>query len=29
MPRESRLEVQERYDTFFDDSPAWRRARVS
>jgi len=29
LPRESLLDVQERYDTFFDDSPAWRRARVS
>ena len=24
---ESLLEVQARYDTFFDDSPAWQRAR--
>lgn len=29
LPRESLLEVQERYDTFFDDSPAWRGARVT
>jgi mannose-6-phosphate isomerase-like protein (cupin superfamily) len=29
LPRESLLEVQERYDTFFDDSPAWRHARLS
>jgi quercetin dioxygenase-like cupin family protein len=29
LPRESLLDVQQRYDTFFDDSPAWRRARVS
>ena len=27
QPPESLLEVQARYDTFFDDSPAWRRAR--
>ena len=26
---ESLLEVQARYDTFFDDSPAWQRARNS
>jgi acyl-coenzyme A synthetase/AMP-(fatty) acid ligase len=27
MPPERLLEVQERYDTFFLDSPAWRDAR--
>lgn len=27
QPPESLLEVQARYDTFFDDSPAWRHAR--
>ncbi len=27
QPPKSLLEVQARYDTFFDDSPAWRRAR--
>ena len=26
QPPESLLEVQARYDTFFDDSPAWQRA---
>jgi mannose-6-phosphate isomerase-like protein (cupin superfamily) len=29
QPPESLLEVQARYDTFFDDSPAWRQARNS
>jgi uncharacterized RmlC-like cupin family protein len=29
QPPESLLEVQARYDTFFDDSAAWRRARVA
>ena len=29
QPPESLFEVQARYDTFFDDSPAWRRARSS
>jgi hypothetical protein len=29
QPRESLLEVQDRYDTYFDDSPAWRQARTS
>lgn len=29
QPPQSLLEVQARYDTFFDDSPAWRRARSS
>jgi len=28
LPPESLLEVQDRYDTFFDDSPAWQRARA-
>ena len=28
QPPESLLEVQARYDTFFDDSPAWRQARA-
>jgi mannose-6-phosphate isomerase-like protein (cupin superfamily) len=28
QPTESLLEVQERYDTYFDDSPAWRQART-
>ncbi|MDR0343165.1 MAG: cupin domain-containing protein [Nocardiopsaceae bacterium] len=28
QPPESLLEVQDRYDTYFDDSPAWRRART-
>jgi mannose-6-phosphate isomerase-like protein (cupin superfamily) len=28
QPPESLLEVQARYDTFFDDSAAWRRARA-
>jgi len=27
QPPESLLEVQARYDTFFDNNPAWRRAR--
>ena len=27
QPPESLLEVQALYDTFFDDSPAWRQAR--
>jgi hypothetical protein len=27
QPPESLLEDQARYDTFFDNSPAWRRAR--
>jgi len=29
QPPESLLEVQGRYDTFFDDSAAWRRARAA
>ncbi len=29
QPPDSLLEVQARYDTFFDDSPTWRRARSS
>ena len=29
QPPQSLLEVQAHYDTFFDDSPAWRRARSS
>jgi quercetin dioxygenase-like cupin family protein len=28
QPRESLLEVQERYDTYFLDSPSWRTARA-
>jgi mannose-6-phosphate isomerase-like protein (cupin superfamily) len=28
QPPESLLEVQDRYDTYFDDSPAWRQART-
>ena len=27
QPSESLLEVQDRYDTFFDNIPAWQRAR--
>ena len=29
QPPESLLEVQARYDTFFDDSAAWRQARAA
>ena len=29
QPPESLLEVQARYDTFFDDSTAWRQARAA
>lgn len=28
QPPESLLEVQDRYDTYFDDSPAWWQART-
>jgi mannose-6-phosphate isomerase-like protein (cupin superfamily) len=28
QPPESLLEVQDRYDTYFDDCPAWRQARA-
>ena len=28
QPAESLLELQDRYDTCFDDSPAWRQART-
>ena len=28
QPRESLIEVQDRYDTYFDDSPAWHQARI-
>ena len=29
QPPESLLDVQARYDTFFDDSAAWRQARAA